>query len=584
MKKLNRRDFLRMAAMAAGGGIVAACQPKTVIVKETVKETVIVEGTPKVIEKEVTKIVEKVVTPTKVKGEKMAADQTLTRIDRGFGILNPAAEGGSGRGMISHMWMPLFIRDSKHNLEPWLAEGFEVSDDGKTYTVHIKNQAVWSDGSPVLAQEAKDYWTYALNREKCKGCYFPLFTGFATVIEGAQEVVAGEADEVSGIIAADDKTLIFKLTGPDPIFPQRLALFDTGFCKMEDVNKQLEAGAERFAADADTRVNGPFKIKVWDTETKQFELVQNPKWWGTKKPHIERIVCIAQPEENITLIQWLNGEVDIAFFFGTIKEQIRKRTPEVFYQMPYATNFFFRMDATKPPLDDINVRKALVHAVDWHAAVHAAWEATLDDRVMTTILTPELKCYKEGNWPEYGYDPEKAKEELAASRYGGPEDLPKIRISTGGTTPTYVRTAEIMLEQWKNNLGITNAEMKPGWADAWGQEAEEVQVWRSSLGAILPDAVNFLYGHYKWMSSGDPPLYQDDELEAMLDELQVTPRDAAGFCEKVQEAEARLLSLYPILPMVWQRYEYAVQPWVKNFETNVDNNFKSLLDMYIVEH
>jgi ABC-type transport system substrate-binding protein len=599
-KRINRRDFLRLAAMAAVGAAATACATPTPeviekevtrevekvvtqVVKETVKETVVVEGTPKVVEKEVTTVVEKVVTPTP-EGEKMAADQTLTRIDRSFGNLNPAAEGGSGRGMISHMWMPLFIRNVEHKIEPWLADSFEVSDDGLTYRVHINNQAVWSDGSPVLAQEAKDYWAYGMSTNKCTGCYLGRFSGIGTIIEGAELVVNDEAEEISGIEIADDKTLVFNLTGPDPIFLQRLALFDMGFCKIEDVQKQFDAGKEVFAADADTRVNGPYKITVWDVDAQKFELEQNPNWWGAKTPAITKIVCLAQPDENITLIQWYNKEVDIAFFFGTLKEQLRKRQPEVFYQMPYATNFFFRMDASIPPFDDINVRKALVHAVDWDAAIHAAWEGTLDDRVMKTILTPELTCYKADNWPEWGYDPAKAKEELAASKYGGPENLPKIRISPGGTTPTYVRTSEVMMEQWKQNLDITNVEMKPGWGDAWGQEADQVQVNRSSLGAILPDEVNFLYGHYNWMVAGDNPGYEDDELGDMLKALQVMPRDDPQFCTKVQEAEARLLGHYHVLPMVWDRYEYAVQPWVKNFETNVDNNFKTLIDMYIVDH
>ena len=58
-----------------------------------------------------------------------------------------------------------------------------------------------------------------------------------------------------------------------------------------------------------------------------------------------------------------------------IKEQVRKRMPEVFYLMPYPTNFFYRLYASIEPMDDINVRKALTHAVDWHAAIHAAIHA-----------------------------------------------------------------------------------------------------------------------------------------------------------------------------------------------------------------
>jgi ABC-type transport system substrate-binding protein len=551
-------------------------------VVEKVKETVVVAGTPEVQEKVVTKVVEKVVTatPEPPPGEKLAEDQTLICIDRGFGNLNPANEGGSGRRIISHMWMPLFMRDDQHNTEPWLADGFDVTEDGLQWTVYINKQAVWSDGTPVTAQEAKDYRTFAFSKEKCVGCYMARFSGLATIIEGGELVNNDESEDLTGVTAADDKTIIFDLTGPDPIFLQRLALFDMGWCKMEDVNTRPEG--ERFAADATTRVNGPFKIKVWDTETKEYEVEQNPNWWGAKKPTITGLKMLTQPEENITLIQWFNGEVDTAFFFGTIKEQVRKRMPEVFYLMPYPTNFFYRLYASIEPMEDINVRKALTHAVDWHAAIHAAWEGTLDDRVMKTILTPELHGYKEDNWPDWGYDPDKAKEELAASKYGGPEGLPKIRIQTGGTTPTYVRTAEIMIEQWKVNLGIENAEMRPGWGDAWGQEADLVQVRRASLGAIVPDAVNFIYGHYNFMIGDQGSYPEDEELAEMLTALQVVPRDDPDYPARIQEAEARLLSYYPVMGMVWERYEYAVQPWVKNFSTNVDNNYRGLLDMYIV--
>ena len=197
-------------------------------------------------------------------------------------------------------------------------------------------------------------------------------------------------------------------------------------------------------------------------------------------------------------------------------------------------------------------------------------------------IDPELPCYQEGNWPDYGYDPEKAREELAASAYGGPEDLPKIRVMPGPVAGGYVRTAEAVLEQWRENLGIENAEMRTGWLDAWGQERDQVQVGRMSMGAVLPDPVSLLQGWVKrWAAYG---MYQDDELAKLPDELQLIPRDSPAFCPKVREAEARLLGLYPFLPLTWGKMEWAVKPWVKHFESNIDTNFSTLLDMWIAEH
>ena len=279
---------------------------------------------------------------------------------------------------------------------------------------------------------------------------------------------------------------------------------------------------------------------------------------------------------------WQNDEVDIAFFLTNVREQLEEGT---FTVIPYATNLFYTFWAGVEPIDDLNVRRALVHAVDWRPAISAAWEGTRDDRFMSTLLTPELQCYKEGNWPDFGFDPELAKQELAASKYGGPENLPKIRISTGGQSPNYIRTAEIMVEQWKNNLGITNVEIRPGWLDVWGQDADLVNIRRQSLGAILPDPPNFLAGHWNNYGNAEKAgsVADDAELAEMIDALKGMSRDDPGFCDLVQETEARMLSHYPIIPMIWDPYGYSVKPHIKNFGTNVDNNWATLLDIYVAE-
>lgn len=558
------------SALAACGGAPSAqpvvqtvVVPQTVVVQQVVEKPVIVTPTP---------------APTPEVKEELAADQTLRFVARALSYrLDPASEGRFGRTVISHIWMPLFLRDNKNNLQPWLATGYEVNADGTVYTVKIDPRAVWSDGTPVTAQEAKDYWTYGLDSKRCVECYLATFSGFE-VIKGAKEIIDGTGTELTGVVVKDEKTLEFHLTGPDPIFIHRLALFNTGFAKMEDVNK-----GPNYAADGTARVNGPFMVKVWDIEKKQFEIVQNPKWWGDKKPTITRIVMQEAADENVSFVQWRNNEVDIAQWLTNVREPLRRENPEQFYLIPYATNFYFPLWISLEPMDDIHVRRALAFAVDWEAAIGAAWEGSRDNRVMTGILTPELACYKPNNWPDWGYDPAKAKEELAKSRYGSADKLPKIRITTESQSPNYARMAEIMAEQWRTNLGITNVEIKPGPIDAWGQERDQVQVRRTSAGAVLPDPLNFIESHYNYHTSDGSGL-KDDEVGRMIAELRFMKRDDPQFCPKVQEVEAKLLSNYYMLPMVWEIYEFAVKPWVKNFGTNVDNNWYTLLDMYIVKH
>ena len=504
-----------------------------------------------------------------------AEDQTIHYVTRGFGRLNPASEGAFGRPFTSHMWMPFFIRDNQNNISPWLATGYDVSDDGLVYTIHINPSAVWSDGSPVVAQEAIDYWNWSVSKA-CVGCwaYLRLDT-----VDGAQAVIDGEAETISGLAALDDKTLQITLAAPDPLLLHSLAHYNTGFVKMEDVT------SDEFAADANTRVNGPFMVEEWDVDAQKHSIVQNPNWWGEKKPFIQRIVAMPAPDENVSFIMWQNDEVDIAHWLTNIREGVRAETPEAFVLIPYATNFYFPLWVPLEPMDDINVRRAMAHAVDWDAAVAAAWEGARNERVMKTHLTPELQCFKADNWPDFGYDPELAKQELAASKYGGPEGLPKIRITVGGQSPNYIRMAEIMMEQWKNNLGITDVEMRPGpMADAWGQEADLVNVRRQSWGATIPDSADMIAGLYKNYFKPDSLGLEDAELAALVDEISIMERDDPEFCNKVQAAEARLLGHYYFLPMIWDLYEYVTKPWIMNFDTNVDNNWTALLDMYIAKH
>ena len=508
-----------------------------------------------------------------------AEDQVIRYVTRNFSRMNPASEGGFGRPFVSHIWMTLFLRDYQHQVHPWLASGYDVSDDGLTYTIQIHPDAIWSDGTAVTAHDVKEYWEYAVSPE-CIGCRMFNYSAIK-LIEGIQPVVDGDSDEITGLVAVDDKTLDIRLVAPKPLLIDTLANYNTAIVKLDDI---LEGG-EMWAADGSARVNGPFKIKVWDPDTLEYEVEQNPMWWGEKKPYIQRIIAQASADENVSFIMWQGDEVDIAHWLTNIREPLRAENPESFTLIPYATNFFYTLNTALPPFDDINVRRALVHAVDWDLAIDAAWEGARTSRVMKTHLTPEIQCYKEGNWPDFGFDPDLARRELAASKYGGPDDLPMIRITTNGQSPNYIRTAEIMMEMWKNNLGITNVEMRPGRIDAWGQEGEQVQVLRRSSGAVIPDSGEWMGGFYQRL--GDPNRQiniEDEELGALVADMQLLSSSDPGYCDIVQEVEARILGHYYFLPMIWDLYEYNTKPWIKGFDTNVDNNWISLLDMYVAEH
>ncbi len=510
----------------------------------------------------------------------LAADQTLRVVGRSFGRYDPAIDASEFNTMFTqHIWMTPFMLDAAGTAHPWLATGYEANEELTSYTLHLDPRAVWSDGSPVLAQEAKDYWAWGLSPD-CVGCYLSTFGAFSTV-QGAQDVIDGNSKDLTGVVVLDDKTLQFNLTGPDPIFIQRMALMDTGFAKMEDVAKGPE-----YASDGSARVNGPFKIKVWDTTALQFELEQNPLWWGDKKPSLTNIIAQNSADENISMLQWQNDEVDAMLLLSSLRFQLREPEPDSFIPIPQPICLYYTLHQSRPPTDDINVRRALIHAVDWQQAIAAAWEGNYDDRLMRGLLTPEMSCSADGQWPDLVFDPELARQELAASQYGTPEGLGLIRITPGGQTPNYIRMAEIMAEQWSQNLGITNVEIRAGTLDAWGQDAELVQVHRRSWGGLMPDPANFVRGFYDIYAapSRDGEFVADPELEAMFATVQTMSREDPAYCELVQEIERKILATGFIIPMIWDLWQYNVKPWVKGVESNMQLGWNTLLDVYIAEH
>ena len=75
----------------------------------------------------------------------------------------------------------------------------------------------------------------------------------------------------------------------------------------------------------------------------------------------------------------------------------------------------------------------------------------------------------------------------------------------------------------------------------------------------------------------------DEELGALVDEMALYSSTDPEYCDFVQEVESRILGHYYLLPMIWELYEYNTEPWIVGFDTNVDNNWTSLLDMYVAK-
>jgi hypothetical protein len=228
--------------------------------------------------------------------------------------------------------------------------------------------------------------------------------------------------------------------------------------------------------------------------------------------------------------------------------------------VPHALNFFLTVHPHRPPTDDILVRRALLHAVDWRKAITVACEEQRDSRLMTTIITPQQPCHTPGNWPDWGYDPTRAKQELAQSSYASATRLGKIRIDSGGGYLPHPlpqaglighRMAQIMAESWRVNLGIDDVEIQTRWSEQEIPGVNKINLRPLTAAAPFAAPAALILAH---IAIYENPAYLDlraPEWQRQAAEISVLARDDPDYCPAVQKFEAALLSQYLIAPLLW---------------------------------
>ena len=223
----------------------------------------------------------------------------------------PTLDPHNGADMLSSVAINGFfeglVRIVDGKVVPGMAESWEVSDDGLTYTWKIREGATWSDGQPVVAQDFVDGIIRLIdpNPPAPNGSY--NFQGFYLV--NGEEFNAGTVTDPAevGIKALDDNTLEMKLVAPVPYFVELMDFVSFYPVRKDYVEKyQLE-----FASEADKIIgNGPFVLTTWDHE-QQLILEKNPNYWNKDAVNLDRVEIYIIADQNTALNMYENDELDL---------------------------------------------------------------------------------------------------------------------------------------------------------------------------------------------------------------------------------------------------------------------------------
>lgn len=346
--------------------------------------------------------------------------------------------------------LPLTSFDNNFELHPMAAESWSQSEDGLTWTFKLQPGLTWSDGETL---KASDY-IFALQRAATTGYDFAWYWGYAGGIANWDPVTKGEADvSTLGIAAPDDLTITVTTSAPKPYLPGVVSLW-------YPVPKHVwDKSGDEYAANVETMVSsGPFLLESWEKSNNKMTFVKNPKYTGPWQPQADRLVIdpsLGAPE--VGLPAFMSGESDFSYLNAGQIPFVDQRFPGQLAKNAVFATSYLSFDMESPPFDNINVRKALMYAINRDEMT----STVLKDLAIPgkSLLPPGYPGYNETITSQAVYDPDKARQFLADAGYPNGEGFPEVEIwyrDQGGYNGAITAPMlQYLQAQFKDQLGIT---------------------------------------------------------------------------------------------------------------------------------
>ena len=364
--------------------------------------------------------------------------------------LNSAVDGGN---MLLHAYECLLTVGEDGALQPGQAESYDVSEDGLTWTFHLRDGLKWSDGSDLTANDFVYSWKRVCDPEVAA----PYAETVLGMVKGYDEAIDGNLDAL-GVSAPDDSTLVVELANPCSYFGSLAA-----FATLSPVQEAtIEANGEAWATAPETYVsNGPFYMTEW-VPGSHITFSKNPYYWNADAIKLDRLKFVLMEDSNAAYSAYQTGEVLMIKDVPT--EEIPSLTgTDDFYVDPIIGTYYISLNIQKAPFDDVNVRKALSLAIDREYVASTLMQGTytaagnfMGPGWMDTDGT-EFMSNANGGKPyidttNFEANLEEAKQLLADAGYPDGEGFPTISYTTNDAGYHKV-VAEYLQQAWAE-LGI----------------------------------------------------------------------------------------------------------------------------------
>ena len=466
------------------------------------------------------------------------------------------ATDGTSFEVIADYTDGLMQMDADGAAVPACAESYEVSEDGTTYTFHIREDAVWSNGDPVTANDFVFAWQRAVDPANASE-YSYMLSDIGQIVNAA-EIIAGEKDVSElGVTAVDDKTLEVQLNVPVSYFLS-LMYFPTYY----PVNQAFfESCGDTFATSPETTLsNGAFVLTSYEPAATAFELVKNEDYYDADKVQLAGLNYQVIQDSQQALMSYQNGDLDTTLLNGEQVDQV-KDDPE-FTSVGAGYLWYISPNIKEvPELANLNLRLAMTFALDRDSICN---DVLKDGCAPTyTAVPPEFAAGPDGSdfsadqtmfADACAYDPDKALEYYEAAKTElGQDTFTFDMVVDADDAPQKV--AQVVKEQLETTLpGMTiNLTIEPKKQRVEDMQNGNFQLALTRWGPDYADPMTYL-GMWVTDNSNNYGFWSNADYDAIIAECTTGDlcTDPEGRWSALYDAEKIVMDEAVIFPLYTQ--------------------------------
>lgn len=448
---------------------------------------------------------------------------------------------------------------------PGVAEKWDISPDRKVYTFHLRDNAKWSNGDPVTARDFLDTFKRNLTASLAYEYAYMHF-----VVKNAEAYNSGKLTDFSqcGYRVIDDRTLEVTLDNPTPYFLALLLHHSWYPVHMPTLRKWGDPyqRGNKWTRPGRYVGNGSFVLAKWRVND-VIEVRKSSTYWDRDRVKLNAIRFYPIESDDTEERAFRAGQLHITYTLPLSKiDSYKANHADVLQIFPFLTTYFYRVNVTKPPVNDKRVRQALAMAIDRESIVKNILKG---GEIPALNLTPPgaagYTCRA-----QLKEDIAAAKRLLAEAGYPDGKGMPPVEILYN-TLESHRTIAEAIQQMWKSKLGVDARLVNQEWKVYLdSQRSLNYQVCRAGWTGDYNDPNTFLD---LWMTGGgnNETGWSSPEYDRLINQAAATV-DPQQRLEVFQKAEALLMDEMPIIPIYFYTRIYLERPEVKGWYSNILDN------------